>query len=167
MRAATSPRLPRRYEEQWKRSIDPATKDAFWAEQSSQFIDWIRPYDTVTTGGFEVGDQAWFVGGQLNVSACCLDKHLATKGSKPCIIWEADEPGQSETLSYLEVFHGTCRVRAPRGTQKRRRGAAAGARAGWSEGTGPRRRRGGAGSRVGRLGPRRRAFGSPGRSPTR
>ena len=51
------------YEGMWKRSVDPATKDAFWAEQSAQFIDWIRPYDQVQTGGFEVGDQAWFVGG--------------------------------------------------------------------------------------------------------
>ena len=100
----------KQYEEMYAESIDPATRDEFWRKQSSEFIDWIRPYDTVTTGGFAVGDQAWFVGGQLNVSACCLDRHLATKADKTCIVWEADEPGQSKKLSYLEVFHGTCRV---------------------------------------------------------
>ena len=73
------------------------TRDEFWRKQSSQFIDWIRPYDRVSTGGFAVGDHAWFVGGQLNVSACCLDRHLATKADKTAILWEADEPGQSKS----------------------------------------------------------------------
>ena len=33
--------------------------------------------------------------------------HLPAKANKPCIVWEADEPTQSASLSYLEVFHGT------------------------------------------------------------
>ncbi len=100
----------KQYEEMWKRSVDEKTADAFWGEQAREFLEWIRPFDKVRSGGFEVGDHAWFTGGQLNVSANCLDKHLDTIGDKPCIVWEADEPGQSKTLSYREVFHGTCRI---------------------------------------------------------
>ena len=91
-------------------SKDPATKAKFWAGQANQFIDWIRPFDAVSVGGFEVGDHAWFTGGRMNVSANCLDKHLEARGDKACIIWEADEPGQATTLTYRDVFHGTCRV---------------------------------------------------------
>ena len=100
----------KQYEEMYARSVGEATKDAFWAEQANAFLEWMRPFDTVRQGGFEVGDQAWFVGGRLNVSANCLDKHLAAKAQKPCIVWEADEPGQAKTLTYLDVFHGTCRI---------------------------------------------------------
>ena len=89
----------KQYEEMYRESIDPQTRDEFWRKQSAQFIEWIRPYDRVSTGGFAVGDHAWFVGGQLNVSACCLDRHLATKADKTAILWEADEPGQSKKLS--------------------------------------------------------------------
>ena len=100
----------KQYEEMYARSVGEATKDAFWAEQANAFLEWMRPFDTVRQGGFEVGDQAWFVGGRLNVSSNCLDKHLAAKAQKPCIVWEADEPGQAKTLTYLDVFHGTCRI---------------------------------------------------------
>ena len=53
------------YEREYKRSVDPATKDAFWAEQANGLLDWITPFRKVRFGGFEVGDAAWFVGGQL------------------------------------------------------------------------------------------------------
>jgi acetyl-CoA synthetase len=100
----------KQYKDMYDASVNPETAAAFWAGQAKEFIDWIRPFDQVTVGGFEVGDQAWFVGGQLNVSANCLDKHLAKRGDKTAIIWEADEPGQSKRLSYRDVFHGTCRI---------------------------------------------------------
>ena len=57
------------YEAMYKESIDPATRDEFWRKQSAQFIEWIRPYDRVSTGGFAVGDHAWFVGGQDGLRA--------------------------------------------------------------------------------------------------
>ena len=46
----------KQYEAMYKESIDPSTRDEFWRKQSAQFIDWIRPYDRVSTGGFAVGD---------------------------------------------------------------------------------------------------------------
>lgn len=105
--------LPRgmdQYMEMYRRSINPETSDAFWREQANRFISWIRPFEHVQTGGFEVGDHAWFVGGQLNVSACCLDAHLPGHSTKSAIIWEGDEPGNSATLNYQEVLNGTCRI---------------------------------------------------------
>ncbi|KAJ8598161.1 hypothetical protein CTAYLR_007379 [Chrysophaeum taylorii] len=98
------------YRKMYEKSVNPETAEAFWGEQATRFIDWIRPFDTVRMGGFEVGDHAWFVGGQMNVSSSCLDKHLPKLASKPAIVWEADEPGTCETLTYLDVLHGTCRI---------------------------------------------------------
>jgi len=43
------------------------------------------------------------------VSANCLDRHLETRGDKPAIIWEGDDPSESETLTYREVYEAVCR----------------------------------------------------------
>src|SRR5262245_8459369 len=64
--------------------------DAFWAEVA-RGVDWMRPWERVLDdSGWPFCK--WFVGGQLNLSANCLDRHLATRGDKPAIIWEG-EPG--------------------------------------------------------------------------
>lgn len=98
------------YKDMYERSTNPETCDEFWREQAEFFIHWMKPFESVRIGGFEVGDHAWFVGGQLNVSACCLDKHLPALATKPAIIWEGDEPGVTSTLNYGEVLNGTCRI---------------------------------------------------------
>mmetsp|Transcript_17986 Transcript_17986/g.27075 ORF Transcript_17986/g.27075 Transcript_17986/m.27075 type:complete len:621 (+) Transcript_17986:158-2020(+) len=82
----------------------------FGIPKQKKFIEWIRPYDKVKSGGFSTGDHAWFIGGKLNVCANCIDKHLAENGEKAAIIWEGDEPGTSRHISYNEMMHGTCRI---------------------------------------------------------
>ena len=95
------------YEAMYKRSIgDP---DGFWAEQAER-LDWIKRWDSVKNTSFD-GDVSikWFEGGQLNVSANCLDRHLETRGGQPAIIWEGDDPGESKTITYREALEETCR----------------------------------------------------------
>ncbi len=64
--------------------------DAFWTEQANAILTWDRPFGKVSGGGFHAGDVHWFVGGKLNVSVNCLDRHLETKadqvrvGCGPC-----------------------------------------------------------------------------------
>ncbi|KAJ1450420.1 acetyl-coenzyme A synthetase [Pelagophyceae sp. CCMP2097] len=100
------------YKEMYDASVSPDKKvsDAFWLGQADLFIDWMRPPTSVSNGGFDQGDQTWFAGGALNVSACCLDRHMPALADKPCIIWEGDEPGDSKTLTYRDVLAGTCRI---------------------------------------------------------
>ena len=95
------------YEAMYQRSIDDP--DGFWAEQAGR-LDWIKRWDRVKNTSFD-GEVSikWFEGGQLNVSVNCLDRHLATRGDQPAIIWEGDDPGQSKTITYREAYEETCR----------------------------------------------------------
>ena len=50
----------------------------------------------------------WFVGGQLNPCYNCLDRHLPSKANQAALIWEGDEPSQTERLTYQELFTAVC-----------------------------------------------------------
>jgi acetyl-CoA synthetase len=83
-----------------------ADPEAFWAEQSKA-LEWIRPWDRVLewTPPFA----KWFVGGQLNVSANCLDRHVRTaRRNKAALVWEG-EPGDRRTLTYFDLYRDVSR----------------------------------------------------------
>jgi len=84
--------------------------NSFWDEQAKIFLNWSKPYDSVSEGGFHVGDVRWFAGGELNASVNCIDRHLATKSKKAAIIWEGDEPYQVRKITYEELLQETSRV---------------------------------------------------------
>jgi len=87
-----------------------ADVDAFWEREARGRIDWIEPFHTVQDCDFREGRIAWFLGGRLNASVNCLDRHLATRGDKTAILWEGDEPGQVRKLTYRELHGETCRM---------------------------------------------------------
>ncbi len=73
---------------------------AFW-ENEARALDWIRPW--TTTLEWRLPHAKWFVGGQLNVAANCIDRHLAgPRRNKAAIIWEG-EPGDRRVLTYWEL----------------------------------------------------------------
>ena len=84
--------------------------ESYWRRQAA-IIDWIRPFDRAGDWSFAKEDFhiRWFDGGQLNLSANCLDRHLAERGNTAAIIWEGDDPEDSRTLSYAELHAETCR----------------------------------------------------------
>ena len=51
----------------------------------------------------------WFVGGELNACYNCLDRHLPQRANQTAIIWEGDEPTQTQRLTYGELFNAVCR----------------------------------------------------------
>lgn len=51
----------------------------------------------------------WFLGGRLNLSVNCVDRHLATRGEHPAMLWEG-EPGDRRVLTYRELYDETCRL---------------------------------------------------------
>ena len=79
--------------------------DGFWREQA-QRLDWIRPFTHVKQTSFDDHhvDIKWFADGTLNVSANCLDRHLAEQGDRVAIIWEGDEPGDVRHITYRELY---------------------------------------------------------------
>ncbi|WP_272680477.1 MULTISPECIES: acetate--CoA ligase [Providencia] len=95
------------YNDEYQRSIqDP---EGFWGEKG-KIVDWIKPYTRVKNTSFDPGhiDIRWFEDGTLNLSANCLDRHLAEKGDQTAIIWEGDDPLSSKNVTYRELHHDVC-----------------------------------------------------------
>ena len=83
---------------------DEANKDyeAFWARQASELVSWDTEWDTICE--WKLPYSKWFVGGQLNVSYNCLDRHvIAGKGDKVAFHFEG-EPGDSRTITYSQML---------------------------------------------------------------
>ena len=95
----------RMYEESLR---DP---DEFWGQMARR-IDWLRPFGKVHDVSFDARDFRirWYEDGQLNVAANCLDRHLARRGDKTAIIWEGDDSGESERITYRELYYRVCRL---------------------------------------------------------
>ena len=79
--------------------------EGFWAEQAER-LDWSRRWDRVLD--WRPPWVEWFVGGRLNVSVNCLDRHLAEAGSRVAYHWEG-EPGDTRTITYRELHDEVCR----------------------------------------------------------
>jgi acetyl-CoA synthetase len=79
---------------------------AFWAQQA-EALDWFEKWHTVLEWNEPFAK--WFVGGKINISYNCLDRHLTThRKEKTAFIWEG-EPGEQRTLTYAELHREVCR----------------------------------------------------------
>lgn len=96
------------YKQKYTYSIDEPEK--FWAEQALELITWFKPWQTVLQGSFSNMDLAWFVDGKLNVCYNCVDRHLKTHANKVALLWEGNEPTQSQQITYVELYEKTCRL---------------------------------------------------------
>ncbi len=85
--------------------------EAFWRTESAR-IDWIKPWTKLSKCSFDEADFGieWFADGTLNVSANCLDRHLAERGEQVAIIWEGDDAAQQRKLTYRELHGEVCRM---------------------------------------------------------
>ena len=96
------------YDSMYQRSI--ADPDGFWADQASAFLSWQQPWQTVSEADIPSGNIRWFVGGQLNVSVNCIDRHLPHRGGQTAIIWEGDDPSDDLQITYQELYEHVCRL---------------------------------------------------------
>ncbi len=79
-----------------------ADYEAFWARQARELLTWSKDFDT--TLEWDLPFAKWFVGGELNITANCLDRHVeAGNGDKVAYLWEG-EPGDTKTLTYAELL---------------------------------------------------------------
>jgi len=81
--------------------------EAYWGDLANDMIEWNEPWTDVVDRS-AAPNYKWFPGGMLNVSANCLDKHLATRSDKTAIIFEG-EPGDVRHISYAELTAEVCR----------------------------------------------------------
>jgi len=85
--------------------IEEAKKDyeGFWDKFAKEKIDWVEPYSKVLDES-NAPFYKWFIGGKLNVSYQCIDRHLQKRKNKAAIIWEG-EPGDKRVITYLELYY--------------------------------------------------------------
>lgn len=91
-----------RYKADHQRSIsDPET---FWAEKSTEFLDWEHPYHSVLSGSLESANIRWFEGGKLNVCFNAIDRHVIQgRGDAVAMLWEGDEPTDTQSFTFSEL----------------------------------------------------------------
>ena len=96
------------YHADYKKSIeDPET---FWGDVAGHFY-WRRKWDKVLEWNFKEPKVEWFKGAKLNITENCIDRHLATMGDKPAIIWEPNNPEERvRIVTYNRLHKRVCQV---------------------------------------------------------
>jgi acetyl-CoA synthetase len=98
------------YQRYYRASLE--SPDHFWGERANAHLIWSEPWKTVCS--WELPDAKWFIGGKLNASFNCLDKHLNTPtANKAAIIWEGESgssgyPGAERVLTYRQLHREVC-----------------------------------------------------------
>jgi acetyl-CoA synthetase len=92
------------YERMYQRSVDDP--EGFWADMAKQELAWMKPWTQVLD--WKPPFARWFDGGELNLSANCLDRHLAGRGDKAAIIWEG-EPGEVKKITFRQLHAEVCK----------------------------------------------------------
>lgn len=93
------------YQKLWEQSVKKP--EAFWGKQAKEHLEWIKPFKKVLQ--WKAPHAKWFMGGKLNASVNCIDRHVAAgRGNKAAIIWEG-EPGDSRVLTYTDLLRETSR----------------------------------------------------------
>ncbi|XWW45519.1 acetate--CoA ligase [Fibrella sp. USSR17] len=96
------------YQTAYQKSVDDP--EAFWAEIAQEF-QWRKPWTKTLQWNFDEPSIKWFVGGKMNITENCLDRHLATRGDQPALIWEPNDPAETGvTLTYKMLHEQVCRM---------------------------------------------------------
>ena len=96
------------YKKEYKDSID--NNSDFWGRKAKEMLSWQHEFQQINDCDFNEGMVSWFLGGKLNASENCVDRHVNKKGDQVAIIWEADEPDQSKKITYKELQREVSRV---------------------------------------------------------
>jgi len=96
------------YKKVYKQSVEDP--EGFWADQAESFV-WRKKWDKVLDWDFKGPDVNWFVGGKLNITENCLDRHLEKRGDKVAILFEPNDPkAPVQKYTYKELYHEVNRV---------------------------------------------------------
>jgi acetyl-CoA synthetase len=87
-----------------------AQPEGFWEDIANQF-EWHQKWDKVLTFDFHKPEVKWFLGGKLNITENCLDRHVKTQPNRTAIIFEPNDPKETaQHISYKELHSRVCRV---------------------------------------------------------
>ena len=95
------------YNTEYSRSIKE--NDDFWNEKAER-LDWFKKWKKVSDVDFAEPRIKWFIGGKLNVSYNCIDRHIKNgKGENVAFYWEGNDISESQELTYIELHEKVCR----------------------------------------------------------
>ncbi|MCG8326463.1 MAG: acetate--CoA ligase [Chitinophagales bacterium] len=96
------------YKEVYKRSVEDP--EGFWAEQASSF-QWRKKWDKVLDWNFSEPNVNWFVGGKMNITENCLDRHLEERGDQVAILFEPNDPNEpAKEFTYKQLHAEVCKA---------------------------------------------------------
>ena len=94
------------YYQEYQESID--NPEGFWEDKASSF-KWMSKWSKVVNWEFDTPKVEWFVGGKLNITENCLDRHLETRPNQVAIVWEPNDPEEKVIkITYKELHHKVC-----------------------------------------------------------
>ncbi len=96
------------YEAMYRASVE--NPEVFWREQAEAFLDWFEPWQTLVRSDFAKGKVEWFIGGKLNASHNCLDRHLEARGNQTAILWESDDGSETRAISFSALHREVCQL---------------------------------------------------------
>jgi acetyl-CoA synthetase len=95
------------YKKLYRKSIDKP--DEFWSEMADQ-LEWFKKWEKVCEWDFYKPELKWFVGGKLNVSYNCLDKHIKEgRGNKAALIWQGEPLEENRVFTYQQLHYHVCK----------------------------------------------------------
>ncbi|MDO5674173.1 MAG: acetate--CoA ligase [bacterium] len=87
-----------------------ADPEGYWAKRAEELVTWDKKWDKVLEYDLSVPEVKWFLGGKLNISANCLDRHLTNgRADKTAIIWQGEPDEDVKTYTYRELHREVCR----------------------------------------------------------
>ena len=90
------------YNEAYTKSIE--SPETYWGEVAENF-QWRKKWDKVLECNFKEPSIKWFQNAKLNITENCIDRHLATKGNQPAIIWEPNDPDEHHrVITYKDLY---------------------------------------------------------------
>ncbi|HEY0963403.1 MAG TPA: acetate--CoA ligase [Pseudomonadales bacterium] len=96
------------YDALYRESIE--SPHTFWPRMATEFLTWLEPFTQLNDCDMKAGRAAWFIGGKLNVTLNCIDRHLPQRARQTAILWEGDEPGLERKVSYQQLHDEVCRL---------------------------------------------------------
>ena len=94
------------YQQMYQESVE--NSESFWAKQAER-MHWFKKWDKVKEVDFNTASIKWYLGGKINVSYNCLDRHLySPRKNQAALIWESDDPTKCRTYTYQQLHREVC-----------------------------------------------------------
>ncbi|MFN8886321.1 MAG: acetyl-coenzyme A synthetase N-terminal domain-containing protein, partial [Cyclobacteriaceae bacterium] len=96
------------YLAEYQQSITDPEK--FWASQADNFV-WKKKWNAVLQWDFHKAEVKWFIGGKLNITENCIDRHLPMRSNQTAILWESNDPKEpSRNITYQQLHDQVSKV---------------------------------------------------------